>query len=252
MTVRRLHMPQSLGAGASVTLNADQAHYLTNVLRMGAGDAVSLFNADSGEWAGMLETGGRKSELNVRLQAQTKSNLPSPASSLTLCFAPLKKTRTDFLVEKASELGVHILQPIITDHTNSERVKVERLQQIAIEAAEQCDRLDVPQVRAPVRLGKLLKSFLSADFDHSAIFLAAERGDALPIATAFQNTPPAANTIFIIGPEGGFSDAEFQLFDCHSNIIRLRLGPRLLRAETAALTTLGIYQGMNCDFVVNT
>ncbi len=246
-TKRRIYVENTpLNAGADITLDAPQANYLLNVLRLGAGDEVHLFNAENGEWRGEIGD-GRKSKLYVKLVSQTRPSLPSPISILTLCFAPLKKDRTDFLVEKASELGVHFLQPVFTDHTQSERVNVERLQATAIEAAEQCDRLDAPHILPPINLPNYLQN-LSKD---SILFLAAESGAAMPIAAAFGHLEPSPNVHFLIGPEGGFSAAEFLMFDKYPAIRRMRLGPRLLRAETAAMAVLSVFQAVTGDWRIS-
>lgn len=242
-------MPDAaLAAGAEIALSADQSHYLVNVLRLAAGAEVHLFNAAHGEWEGEIGS-TKKGAIKVVLKKQTRAALITSSSFITLAFAPLKKTRTDFVVEKASELGVHALQPILTDHTQAERVNIGRLQSIAIEAAEQCDRLDAPTVLSPIKLSDYLQS-ISND---AVLFLAAEAGDALPIATCFEKAKSeiknAKHIHFLIGPEGGFSDAEFERFDRYSAIRRLKLGPRLLRAETAALAVLSAYQAILGDWV---
>jgi len=236
-----------LAAGAEIVLPVEQSHYLANVLRLGAGEEVYVFNAAYGEWLSKIAS-SKKQEIRILLKGQTRLPLASCALRLTLAFAPLKKTRTDFVVEKASELGVHTLQPIITDHTQAERVNVERLQTIAIEAAEQCDRLDAPPVLPPLKLSNYL-SDLPKD---TLIFLAAESGDALPVAAAFEKIKSEIKNIqnihFLIGPEGGFSEKEFALFDRYPNIHRIRLGARLLRAETAAVAVLSSFQAILGDW----
>jgi len=236
-----------LAAGAEIVLPPEQSHYLANVLRLGAGEDVHVLNAAYGEWMGQIES-VKKREVKVLIKAQTRLPDLLPSHYLTLAFAPLKKTRTDFVVEKASELGVHSLQPVITDHTQAERVNVERLQTIAIEAAEQCDRLDASTVLQPLKLLNYL-SELSKD---AVVFLAAESGDALPITTAFEKIKSEIKNLqnihFLIGPEGGFSEKEFSVFDRYPNIRRIRLGARLLRAETAAVAVLSSFQAILGDW----
>jgi 16S rRNA (uracil1498-N3)-methyltransferase len=297
-TKRRIYMEgAALAAGAVVSPCEEHAHYLVTVLRLGTGDAVHLFNAECGEWLGEIQN-AKKSDVKILIQSQTRPALSSPAYHLTLAFAPLKKDRTDFLVEKASELGAHVLQPVFTDHTQSERVNTDRLQITAVEAAQQCDRLDAPQVLAPVKL----QNYLHDLPEDATLFLAAERGDAIPIAEAFFNLsspgPCAARSPgihgaaipnasgnretptvdpralpqsgspeslprtcsgddklkqvhFLIGPEGGFSEKEFTLFDRYvHNIRRIRLGPRLLRAETAAVSVLSAFQAIAGDWTI--
>jgi len=236
-----------LAAGVEIVLPPEQSHYLANVLRLGVGEEVHVFNAAHGEWLGKIAS-SKKQEVRILLQEQSRLPLTSCALRLTLAFAPLKKTRTDFVVEKAGELGVHILQPVITDHTQAERVNVERLQTIAIEAAEQCDRLDAPTVLPPLKLSNYL-SELPKD---ALVFLAAESGNALPIAQAFEKIKlemeDVQNIHFLIGPEGGFSEKEFALFDRYPNIRRIRMGARLLRAETAAVAVLSNFQAILGDW----
>lgn len=250
----------ALAAGAEITLNADQAHYLTNVLRLSAGDEVYLFNAQHGEWRGGI-TKSKKQDVKILLQQQMRQPPAACHLRLTLCFAPLKKDRTDFLVEKASELGVHVLQPVFTDHTQSERVNIERLQLTAIEAAEQCDRLDAPMVMEAQKLS----AYLGAVPKDAIVFLAAESGDAMPIAEAFLSSraersgDPGSrdksdshasrdDVHFIIGPEGGFSAKEFESFSRIPQLRLIRLGARLLRAETAAVAVLSAFQAVAGDW----
>lgn len=244
-TKRRIYVADAtLTAGQELVLSDVHAHYLATVLRLQSGDEVHLFNEQIGEWkTEIIEN--KKSKVCVQIVSQSRPPLPPPLSHLTLAFSPLKKDRTDFLVEKASELGVHALQPIFTDHTQSERVNIERLQTTAIEAAEQCDRLDIPKVSPAQKLTHYL-STLPKD---AVIFLAAERGDATPIAQAFSplsSLPPHIH--FIIGPEGGFSEKEFEAFARLPQLRPIRLGPRLLRAETAAAAVLSAFQAIAGDW----
>ena len=241
-TKRRIYIEEMpLAAAMEINLSETHAHYLTAVLRLTQGAEIHVFNARYGEWVAEIKS-ARKAEVIIHIKNQTRAPLPSLARQLTLAFAPLKKDRTDFLVEKASELGANFLQPVFTDHTQSDRVNIERLAATAIEAAEQCDRLDVPQVLEPVKL----PNYLDQLPPHALLFLAAESGAALAVATAFEriktNIQNHPNIHFLIGPEGGFSETEFERFDRCANIHRLRLGPRLLRAETAAIAVLSAFQ----------
>lgn len=241
-TKRRLYMGEApLAAGAELQLCEEHAHYLVNVLRLSAGDEVYPFTAQHGEFRGEI-TVAKKQMVVVKIAEQVRTP-EEPKFNLTLAFAPLKKDRTDFLIEKASELGVHVLQPIFTDHTQSERVNIGRLQLTAIEAAEQCDRLDAPKVLEAQKLS----AYLSALPKDAIIFLAAESGAAKPIAEAFQNIT-AKEIHFIIGPEGGFSEKEFEAFARLPQIRPIRLGNRLLRAETAAVAVLSAFQAVAGDW----
>lgn len=233
-----------LAAGAEIQLCEAHAHYLVNVLRLLPGDEVYPFTAANGEFRGEI-LAAKKNNVVVKLHECVRTPLTASRYQLTLAFAPLKKDRTDFLVEKASELGAHILQPIFTDHTQSERVNVERLQATAIEAAEQCDRLDAPRMMEAQKLA----AYLSALPKDAAVFLAAESGDAAPIAEAFSHLSPLASHIsFIIGPEGGFSAKEFEQFARIPQLRPIRLGERLLRAETAATAVLSAFQAIAGDW----
>lgn len=242
---RRLYMGDAtLANGLEVQLCDEHAHYLVNVLRLKVGDEVYPFTARDGEWRGEI-TQAKKNNVSIKMHECVRAPLPALPYQLTLAFAPLKKDRTDFLVEKASELGVHVLQPIFTDHTQSERVNNERLQITAIEAAEQCDRLDAPHVIEAQKLS----TYLSALPKDAIVFLAAERGDATPIKTAFSEIKnPAGEIHFIIGPEGGFSEKEFEQFARVAPIRPVRLGARLLRAETAATAVLATFQAIAGDW----
>ena len=247
-TKRRIYVPDSmLTDGAEIALHANQSHYLMAVLRLGMGAEVHLFNAGCGEWSGKIAN-SKKQEVVILLEQQEREPLTACICPLTLSFAPLKKDRTDFLVEKASEIGVHMMQPIFTDHTQSDRINTERLQATAIEAAEQCDRLDAPKILVPMKLENYLRTLP----DDTMLFLAAESGDAMPIADAFEKLKTEREkpkTIhFLIGPEGGFSANEFALFGRYPGIRRIRLGPRLLRAETAAVATLSAFQAVAGDW----
>lgn len=244
-TRRRLYMGEAtLANGLEIQLCDEHAHYLVNVLRLKSGDEVYPFTAKNGEWRGEI-TQAKKNNVSIQMHECVRPPLPALPYQLTLAFAPLKKDRTDFLVEKAGELGVHLLQPIFTDHTQSERVNIDRLQITAIEAAEQCDRLDAPRVMDAQKLS----AYLSALPKDAIVFLAAERGDAAPINTAFSELKnPKGEIHFIIGPEGGFSEKEFEQFARVPQIRPIRLGPRLLRAETAAAAVLSAFQAVAGDW----
>ncbi len=228
----RLYVDQALGAGQPVALNADQANYLFHVMRLARGAALLLFNGRDGEWrATVAETGKRGGILLC--DAQTAPLRLPP--DLWLIFAPIKKARTDFIVEKAVELGAARIVPVQTRHTNSERIRQDRLQAHAIEAAEQCGATFVPDVADLMPLDRLLTTFPAGRkllwCDEAMVgqapALSGPRGDKWAI---------------LIGPEGGFSPDEQTRLRALPQVVPLALGPRILRADTAAVAALTLWQ----------
>lgn len=234
----RLHLAQPLGPGQSASLTEAQAHYLFGVMRLGVGARVQLFNGRDGEWLADVTATGKRGGTVVCL-AQTRPQGPVP--DLWLLFAPLKKARTDFVIEKAVELGVAALQPVQTDFTNAERVRTDRLAATATEAAEQCGALSVPEVRDLVALDRLL-----ADWDPHRRILWADEARAGP-ATVLAAAAPGPWAV-LIGPEGGFSDRERARLAALPQVFPVSLGPRILRAETAALAALVVWQAALGDW----
>lgn len=236
----RLFTSADLGPDCNIAAPKEQAHYLTNVMRLKPGDGVVLFNGRDGDWLAVIDEANKKScRLSVRHQLRPQADEPD----LWLAFAPLKKSRTDFIVEKATELGVSRLLPVFTEHTNTARVKTERLAAIAIEAAEQCDRMSVPDVCDPVPFQNLLD-----DWPQDRLLLVPdETGGGEPLKDVLLETGNGAAG-FLIGPEGGFSEAELDALDKLSFVSRIGLGPRILRAETAALAALSCYQALAGDW----
>ncbi|WP_237478442.1 16S rRNA (uracil(1498)-N(3))-methyltransferase [Lichenibacterium dinghuense] len=227
----RLHVEGDLAAGSAVPLTKDQAHYLTNVLRLGNGDAVMAFNGRDGEWRCALE--GRKAHAALVPGEMTR---PQPAAPpLHLLFAPLKHARLDYMVQKAVEMGAGVLQPVITRRTQAARVNEERMRANAVEAAEQCGILHVPEVRSPARFDALLAGW---DAARLMVFCDEDADVADPLA-ALRGAPrgPAA---VIIGPEGGFDEGERAALLALPRRLRLSLGPRILRADTAAVAALAL------------
>jgi len=237
--IPRLFVFDDLAAGCLVTLDEGRSHYLRNVMRRGPGDEVGLFNGRDGEWLGHVGGVGRKA-VTVLLGSQRRPQSGSP--DLWLAFAPVKRTRIDFIAEKATELGVSVLQPVMTRRAEPARVNIERLANIAVEAAEQTERLDVPTVREAVKLDTLLRQW---PVDR-VLFVCAEAGSARPIAEAIRNHPqPRAG--FLIGPEGGFAAMELDALVKLPFVVPVGLGPRLLRAETAAIVALACWQALAGD-----
>jgi len=231
----RLFVRTPLSDGAWIELDAGQANYLGNVLRMGPGDELLIFDGSSGEWlARITESAKKRMVLTVGRQTREPENIPD----VWLAFAPVKRTQTDWLVEKATELGVSRLQPVMTQRTNTERVKLDRLHAIAIEAAEQCGRTRLPDIAEPISL-KLLLSEVSG---RTLYF--ADEGGGEAAAGAFRPGP----AVILTGPEGGFTDEERALVRAAGNSVAVSLGPRILRAETAALAALAAYMALAGDW----
>ncbi|OIR06144.1 ribosomal RNA small subunit methyltransferase E [mine drainage metagenome] len=235
----RLFVDAALAPGAALPLTAEQAHYLLSVMRAAAGTPVAVFNGRDGEWRARLEPAGRK---GGRLILESPSRPQAPEPDLWLLFAPIKRTRIDFIAEKATELGVSALQPVFTRHTVMSRVNDERLRAIAIEAAEQCERLSVPQVRPAAALDSLLAGWPS----ERRLILLDEGGGGRPVAEALGALPPGPAAL-LVGPEGGFAAAELESLRALPFTVPVGLGPRILRADTAALAALACYQALCGD-----
>lgn len=248
----RLYVAPDLSEGADIPIDGDQAHYLTRVLRLAVGDPVRVFNGRDGEFEASV-SGVTKSTARLALQRQVRAQAGVP--DLWLLFAPLKKTRTDFVVEKAVELGAAAVVPVITERTDADTVRVDRLARIAVEAAEQTERLDVPPVREAVKLPALLvgwdpaRLLIYADEagDEGGKPWGGEAGKAGPIAEVLGGLgdQPAA---ILIGPEGGFSPAERKRLRELPFVRPVGLGPRILRAETAAVAALALWQAIRGDW----
>ncbi|NQV83438.1 MAG: 16S rRNA (uracil(1498)-N(3))-methyltransferase [Rhodospirillales bacterium] len=236
----RLFVEAALVQGASLDLALPQAHYLSHVMRLKAGDGILLFNGRDGEWSGVVETAGKKKcSVTVERQIRTQAEESGP----WLAFAPVKKARTAFIVEKATELGASRLCPVFTRFTNSARVNVERMRAHGVEAAEQCGRLTVPEIAEPETLEKLMTSWPN----NRRLFVCDERGAGHPIAEALEDLRTSAGGLsydcgFLTGPEGGFDAGELDALGKLEFVTRIDLGPRILRAETAALAALACWQ----------
>lgn len=239
MTDPRLYLDAPLANGAIVPADEAQAHYLQHVLRRRPGEGLILFNARDGEWRGRIESATKKS-LAILVEAQLRAPRQSP--DLWLVFAPLRQGRLDMVIEKATELGARVLQPVLTDRCQVHKLNGERLMQQAIEAAEQTERLDLPEIREPQRLTALLKSW-PAD---RPLYACCEAGPAVPIGAALADARgPAA---VLTGPEGGFSADELALLAAHPAVRPVSLGPRILRAETAVIAALSVWQSACGDW----
>lgn len=242
--IPRLYVTADLAPKARMALDERAAHYLRNVLRRAAGDKVLVFNGRDGEYAALISRCDKRL-IELTLEEQQRPQETGP--DIWLCFAPLKKDAVDFLVEKATELGVAAFQPVFTQYTAATRLNLDRLAANAIEAAEQCERLTLPQVAEPQALDQCL-----ADWDNNRhILLCAEAGEALPMADAlhrFTGTPTKPHSWAILcGPEGGFARTELDRLTKLPFVTPVGLGPRILRADTAALAALAIFQAVLGD-----
>lgn len=234
----RLHVPDSLNHGARLAPTPDQARYLTTVMRQAPGDEVLVFNGRDGEWrAAIAEVSKRGCVLIV--SGRTRAQEPTP--DLDLVVALVKRARLETIVEKATELGARRIRLILTHRTNADHTNVARLQAIAVEAAEQTGRLDVPEVVAPEKLDRLLDGW---DAGRRLLFCD-EAGEALPVLRTLEAGGPWA---VLIGPEGGFSPEERGRLRGLSFVMAASLGPRILRADTAAIAALTLWQAAIGDW----
>jgi 16S rRNA (uracil1498-N3)-methyltransferase len=232
----RLFVRAALSDGTRIELDAAQANYLGNVLRLKEEAELLLFDGRSGEWlARIAEAGKKRMALAVTRQTREPETIPD----VWLAFAPVKRTQTDWLAEKATELGAARLIPVMTQRTVAERVRTDRLQAIAIEAAEQCGRTVLPDISEPLPLAHLLQHRDAA----RTLYFADESGGE-PVGAAFAPGP----AVLLVGPEGGFTDDERTAVRAAPNSIAISLGPRILRAETAALAALAAWMSAVGDW----
>ena len=231
----RLFVRQPLSEGAAVELSAGQANYLGNVLRLGVGAELLAFDGLSGEWlARISEAAKKRMVLSVERKTREAESIPDA----WLAFAPVKRAQTDWIVEKATELGAARLVPVMTHRTVAERVRLDRLESIAIEAAEQCGRTRVPEIVEPMKLARFIE-----ELDPARILYFADETGGEPLVSALREGPAA----ILVGPEGGFTDEE-RAFVRGSRASAISLGPRILRAETAALAALSAYMALVGDW----
>ena len=232
----RLFVRTALGDGAQVELDPAQANYLGNVLRLKEGAELLVFDGRSGEWLARIAEAGKKW---MTLAVGRKTREAESVPDVWLAFAPVKRAQTDWLVEKATELGAARLIPVMTQRTVAERVKLERLEAIAIEAAEQCGRTVLPEIAEPLPLARLL-----GERDSGRTLYFADEGGGERAAEAFKGGP----ALILIGPEGGFTEEERAAVRAAPNAVPISLGPRILRAETAALAALAAWMSAVGDW----
>lgn len=232
----RLFVRKPLGEGARIELDSGQANYLGNVLRMSEGAELMVFDGQSGEWLARIVEASKK---RMTLDVERRTRDPETIPDVWLAFAPVKRQGTDWLVEKATELGAARLIPVMTQRTVVDRVRLERLEAIAIEAAEQCGRTRLPQIAEPLPLARLL----DAGDRGRALYFADEAGGE-SATSAFRPGPACILT----GPEGGFTDEERAAIRAAPSAVPVSLGPRILRAETAALAALAAYMVVAGDW----
>ena len=232
----RLFVRMPLNEGARVDLDAAQANYLGNVMRLGEGAQLLVFDGTSGEWLARVSDSGKK-RMTLSIERRTREAETIP--DIWLAFAPVKRAQTDWLVEKATELGAARLVPVMTQRTIAERVKLERLEAIAIEAAEQCGRTILPEIEEPRHLARFLK-----EHDPSRTLYFADEVGGGRAADVFETGAAA----ILVGPEGGFTDDERAAIRAAPNAVPISLGPRILRAETAALAALAAWMSAVGDW----
>lgn len=237
----RLFVEAPLAEGAGVTLEDAQANYVRNVMRMAAGDGLLLFNGRDGEWGARISDVAKK---RVTLVAERLTRPQTPPGRLRYLFAPLKHARLDYMVQKAVEMGASRLSPVITRRTQASRVNLERMRANAVEAAEQCGVLALPEIDEPEPLARLLDGWPA---DAALAFCDEDSGAQDPVAAL---RPLAGRPIAVlIGPEGGFDPEERAALLRLPSVVRLSLGPRILRADTAAVAALALVQATAGDWL---
>ncbi|MBS0360118.1 MAG: 16S rRNA (uracil(1498)-N(3))-methyltransferase [Proteobacteria bacterium] len=236
----RLFIPHDLTAGAELALDHGQSHYLASVMRLSAGDELALFNGRDGEWRAVVSVVTKRA---VGVRAETLLRPQAPAPDLDLVVALVKRARVETIVEKAAELGARRVRLTLTERTNADHTRLDRLTAIATEAAEQTGRLDVPAIEAPAKLDKLIDGWEAG----RRLLFCDEAGDAAPVLEAL-STAPAGPWAILIGPEGGFSPKERERLRALPYATPVTLGPRILRADTAAIAALSLWQAALGDW----
>jgi 16S rRNA (uracil1498-N3)-methyltransferase len=242
----RLYVDNPLSGGLKLALDGAQANYLRNVLRLKAGDQVLVFNGRDGEWRAVLADAGKRA-VSLTLEAVTRAQTPAP--DLHYLFAPLKHARLDYMVQKAVEMGVARLEPVLTQHGQVARVNLERMRANAIEAAEQCGILTLPQIAPPLPFDRMIAE---RDPARLLVFCDEDADVKDPVAALAAARPERRDgpprLAVLVGPEGGFAPAERAALSKLPNVVRLALGPRILRADTAAVAALALAQSVLGDW----
>jgi 16S rRNA (uracil1498-N3)-methyltransferase len=234
----RLFVDHTLGEAQSVPLNKDQAHYIFSVMRKSIGETILIFDGNNGEWKASIEEISKKSGVLLCIK-QTKPQIMPP--DLWLFFSPLKKVRTDFIVEKATELGVAKIIPVQTEHTNADRVNLSRLSAHAIEAAEQCGGTYIPKIEELQKINEVLENF---PLDRRLLFC----DEKLQASEVNLENLKKGKWAILVGPEGGFSEIERNYLKGLKFTFSISLGPRILRADTAAVTAISLWQNYLGDW----
>jgi 16S rRNA (uracil1498-N3)-methyltransferase len=234
----RLFVDHTLGEAQSVPLNKDQAHYIFSVMRKSIGETILIFDGNNGEWKASIEEISKKSGVLLCIK-QTKPQIMPP--DLWLFFSPLKKVRTDFIVEKATELGVAKIIPVQTEHTNADRVNLSRLSAHAIEAAEQCGGTYIPKIEELQKINEVLENF---PLDRRLLFC----DEKLQASKVNLENLKKGKWAILVGPEGGFSEIERNYLKGLKFTFSISLGPRILRADTAAVTAISLWQNYLGDW----
>ena len=234
----RLFVDHTLGEAQSVPLSKDQAHYIFSVMRKSIGETILIFDGNNGEWEASIEEISKKSGVLFCIK-QTKPQIMPP--DLWLFFSPLKKVRTDFIVEKATELGVAKIIPVQTEHTNADRIKLSRLSAHAIEAAEQCGGTYIPKIEELQKINEVLENFPP---DRRLLFC----DEKLQASEVNLENLKKGKWAILVGPEGGFSEIERNYLKGLKFTLSISLGPRILRADTAAVTAISLWQNYLGDW----
>lgn len=237
--IARIFVNHPIEGGTAISLDEGQSRYLMKVMRLSDGAVVRAFNGADGEWRCTLSTQGKKALITPEAQTRTQDEGPV----LTLLFAPIRRTRTELIIEKATELGVKTIQPVITEYTQFNRLRVDRLELLAIEAAEQTERLDLPTIKEPIPFQKALSEWPTSN----PLIFCDEAGAAAPLSAYADQLSGQTCGIFI-GPEGGFSSKEREQLRAMASILPITLGPRILRAETAVVSALTLWQSLVGDW----
>jgi 16S rRNA (uracil1498-N3)-methyltransferase len=242
----RLFLDKKLSTGELYPLSVEHSHYLTTVLRASEGDSLRIFNGYDGEWRGMIASTAKGKKKGVELKIIDQLREQSHEPDLWLCCAPIKRAHFDFMIMKATELGAHVIQPILTSRTQIRESNAERLRSIAIEAAEQSERLSIPEIKQALPLDRLITQWPK----QRVVLLCAEFGDAQPVAQALSGALARArpSAAIFTGPEGGFTKEEMESIRSLPEVLPIRLGPRILRADTAAIAAMSCWQALCGDW----